>query len=120
MNIVRDIVALTAAARLTRLVTTDWLGEWSIVQPAKEWAENHDGPQDVHSVENQGRRPDLWRSRLVSGLDCPFCVGFWITAGTLAINRLPLPPIMATGRDLVLDALAGSYIVGHASSRIDV
>lgn len=115
----RDLIAVLAALRLTRLVTRDWLGEWSIVQPLKTWAEEWDGPQDVHSVETQGKRPDLWRSRLVSGLDCPHCVGFWLTLGTLAFSRLPMPKVPGKIRDLALDALAGSYVVGHVSSRLD-
>ena len=115
----RDLIALLAALRLTRLVTTDWLGEWTIVQPLKAWARKHDGEVDVHSPDAQDVGVNLWRTKAVSGLDCPFCVSFWLTLGTLAVSRLNLPQPAAQLRDLVLKALAGSYIVGHASSRID-
>lgn len=116
----RDAIALLAALRLTRLITKDWLGEWTIVQPLKAWAQRHDGPVDVHGPDAQDVGVNLWRTKAVSGLDCPHCVSFWLTLGTLTISRLPMPQPAAQLRDLLLKALAGSYVVGHASSRIDV
>jgi hypothetical protein len=116
----RDAVALLAALRLTRLVTRDWLGEWTVVQPAKAWAAKHDGVQNVHSLGMFAPEgTEMWRSKLVSGLDCPHCAGFWLTLGTLAVSRVNLPQPAAQLRDLLLKGLAGSYVVGHVSSRID-
>lgn len=116
----RDAIALLAALRLTRLVTTDWLGEWTIVQPMKAWARRHEGQVDVHEAAAQDVGTKFWRTKMVSGLDCPFCVGFWLTLTCLAFSRTKLPQPAAQIRDLLLKALAGSYVVGHASSRIDV
>lgn len=115
----KDIIAILAALRLTRLVVRDWLGEWTIVQPAKAWAQKHDGEVDPHSAAAQGVGTKFWRTKLTSGLDCPFCVSFWLTLGCLVFSRIDLPQPAAQFRDLVLKALAGSYVVGHASSRID-
>jgi hypothetical protein len=115
----KDIIALLAALRLTRLVTTDWLGEWTIGQPARAWARRHDGVVDVHAAVAQDVGFRFWRTKLVSGLECPFCVSVWLTLGTMAVSRLPMPQPAAQLRDLLLKALAGSYVVGHASSRID-
>lgn len=127
----RTLVALLAAARLTRFVTTDWLGEWWIGQPAKHWALKHDGEAYAHDGQTQEIKSlngDVvllhvykapWRTKLVSGLDCAYCVGFWMTALTLVLTALPLPRYLSKTRDLTLEVLAGSYIVGHVSSHLD-
>jgi hypothetical protein len=59
--------------RLTRLVTVDAVGRWYLQEPANRWA-GYD-PQ---------YEPIGGRQRLVSGLDCQYCVGFWIAALTVA------------------------------------
>jgi hypothetical protein len=119
LSAVKDGIALLAALRLTRLITRDWLGEWAVVQPAKSWAAHHEGEVDVHAPETQHSGMEMWRTKLVSGLDCPHCVGFHVTFWTLVISRLKLPQPAAQFRDLLLKALAGSYVVGHVSSRFD-
>ena len=58
---------LLATMRITRLVVFDDLGGWALREPAARWA---------------GDLPA--RARLVSGLECPWCVGFWIGAAALA------------------------------------
>lgn len=120
MSFTRDLVAIGAAARLTRLVTRDWLGEWTIVRPVRNWAERHEGTRLVEHLDPEAPVTEAWRHKLAHGLDCPHCVGFWLTLGTLGVSRLPLPGLAAKARDLALDALAGSYVVGHVSSRIDL
>ena len=57
--------------------------------------------------------------KLASGLDCPFCVGFWIGAGVLAADRL-------ASQERVLDkpwrfakaALALNYVTAHLGARL--
>lgn len=174
-----------ATARLTRFVTTDWLGEWWLVRPAKRWAQRHEAreierrsesprvefdraifgdvvPEEASLLPSasvaprhgrargrrrKGTRPDVdhvfeeehygqpeplpeyseepdpdngWRSKLVHGLDCPFCVGFWIGGAVLvgeAVTRRA--PRLRGAWTLALGALALNYLVGHVSSRID-
>lgn len=129
-----------ATARLTRFVTTDWLGEWWLVRPAKRWAQRHEAPivdRDgnglpeygddhrtraavAHTLEQEPDPDNGWRSKLVHGLDCPFCVGFWIGGAVLvgeAVTRRA--PRLRGAWTLALGALALNYIVGHVSSRID-
>lgn len=60
--------------RLTRLVTTDDLGEWWFHEPAYRAALRH--------YQEHGALPSWDRYR--SGLSCPFCVGFWIGGLVLA------------------------------------
>ena len=110
-----DIVVLTLAAkRVTRLVTTDWIGEWLLVRPAKKWAYDREGEVDVHmeTVDVDGKLTDptkgFWRTKAVSGMDCDWCVGVWV--GTLL--TVPLPKPLASLRQLLLPGLAVSQLVG--------
>ncbi len=127
-----------AVLRATRFVTTDWLGEWWLVGPAKKWAVKHDELAMLDTLDEGGKAlwttlPDSekikWlaeqgtipssRSKLVKGLDCPFCVGFWIGLMALVVSWMPLPGWLAGVRNLAISAFALNYVVGHVSSRID-
>ena len=134
-----DAVLLAGSAlRVTRFVTTDVLGGWVLADPLKRWAEKHDprpaGPHSSHPF-GYAAPPRAWRHRLVSALDCPFCVGTQATivigaALTLtssraptsrASRRSPLSRTSTAGR-LVRAAcatLGAAYVVGHVSHRID-
>lgn len=134
MNPTRLTLAALAAARLTRFVTSDSLGEWLAVAPAKRWAWRQERPLNLSggAIYEDPNRADAtgaaktplahwgWRSKLVSGLDCPFCVGFWIGAlvllGEVVTRRSPLLRGVWT---FALGALGLNYAVGHISSRID-
>lgn len=135
--IARVVLTLLATLRMTRFITSDFLGEWTIVGPAKKWAWrnearvncDHDGwyeEQDemraAVSTADPVPTPDAswgWRSKLVKGLDCPYCVGFWIGAAVLLVSVLPLPKPLSALRSYVLGAFALNYVVGQVSSRVD-
>lgn len=132
------LLSAMASLRLTRFITTDTLGSWTLVEPAVRWATSLEGGyaikdgselMDFHSHEfnvvngyaplqvNEDRG---WRSKLVSGLECPHCVGFWIgaatlTAGALAEKRPATRKIFTA----VAGSLALSYVTGHISQRLD-
>ena len=124
-----------ATARLSRFLTTDKLGDWLIVRPAQAWAIRHEGapPPEPEFVTREGvtlTNPNYpgqvvdeengWRSKLVAGLECPFCVGFWLGAGVLAADAaLPERGVARGVFDLGTRALALNYVVGHTSSRLD-
>lgn len=140
------LVAL-ATARLTRFVTTDWLGEWWLVRPAKRWAHRHETPVTTSAEQRTGESDEAfsrrssreheqeiervfaeddpdprngWRSKLVHGLDCPFCVGFWIGGAVLVAEAVTRrAPRLRKAWTLTAGALALNYLVGHISSRID-
>ena len=117
--------ALTAGAalRVTRFATTDVLGGWVLADPLKRWAERHEPGQPFGYLAP----PSAPLHRLVSALDCPFCVG---TQAALAIGaalaltssrsgrRSRTSPL---GRALRAGAatLGAAYAVGHVSHRID-
>lgn len=102
-----DVLLLTLATmRLTRLVTTDSLGQWWLYGPAYKRAYGHGSPPG-------------W-AKYVEGLTCPFCVGFWIGCAALISLWLVGGPgdadlwwRYATG------AFALNWVVGHVASRLD-
>ena len=101
------LVAVLATLRLTRLSTTDSLGEWLVREPAQRWAYSKGGME--------GRR---WK--LVSGLECPYCIGFW--AGVLVLSTLWLaggPQDPAAWWLYGAGAFALSWVVGHVSAWLD-
>lgn len=109
-----------AALRVTRFATTDVLGGWVLADPAKRWAEKHEPGQPF----GYAAPPSAPLHRLVSALDCPFCVG---TQATIAIGAaLALTSSRARrrsglGRALraACATLGAAYVVGHVSHRID-
>ena len=126
-----DALLLTGAAlRITRFATTDVLGGWVLADPLKAWAERRD-PRPASSGTSHpfgyAAPPQAWRHRLVSALDCPFCVG---TQATIAIGAALALTSTRSGRRsrrsragrLVRAAcatLGAAYVVGHVSHRID-
>lgn len=88
--------------RLSRLVVTDDVGWWWFRLPARRWANRRELPdptpdavQSAYGIRGvdltypdrllaEPRPVNGWRSKLVSGLSCPFCVGFWLAALALA------------------------------------
>lgn len=119
-----DAVLLTGAAlRVTRFATTDVLGGWVLADPLKRWAEKHEPGQPF----GYAAPPAAWRHRLVSALDCPYCVG---TQATIAIGAaLAVTSSPARRRSRTSTAgrlvratcatLGAAYVVGHVSHRID-
>lgn len=114
------LLATGAALRVTRFATTDVLGGWVLADPLKRWASSKE-PGQPFGYLAPASAP---RHRLVSALDCPFCVG---TQATLAIGaalaltssrtrrRSPLGRALRAGAA----ALGAAYAVGHVSHRVD-
>jgi len=103
------VLVLGATMRLTRLVVTDDLGRWAVRDPAYHWAGDYD-PDEI---------PEGTRQRLVSGLDCPFCVGTWIGFGILAVTG-STSSRSRVGRAwrFLLGGLALNEVAGHLASRL--
>jgi hypothetical protein len=93
--------------RLTRLVVTDDVGMWWFKWPAYRWAQR---------VDPNG---ETWRGKLVTGLDCPFCVGTWIGFGVLGLTRV-LDPSGWPGRAwrFVMAGLALNEVAAHVGARL--
>lgn len=99
------LLLLGAAARLTRLVTVDDLGAMLVREPVHELAH---------------RRGTPTARRLAEGVECPFCVGQWITLAVLGSYSLSRrrPATLAAWR-FVASGLTVNYLTAHLSSRID-
>lgn len=130
-------LALLAALRATRFVVNDSLGDWTIVRPVKRWAHLRETPrprtpspfepvpEDYVSFADivEYTDPDPangWRSKLAKGLECPFCVGFWITgAAVLAAAFANCGPRRRAAFQVAAGAFGANYLTGHISKRLD-
>ena len=114
------LLATGAALRVTRFATTDVLGGWVLSDPLHRWASSKE-PGQPFGYLAPASAP---RHRLVSALDCPFCVG---TQSVLAIGAALALTSSRTRRRSPLGralraacaTLGAAYVVGHVSHRID-
>lgn len=117
------VLTAGAALRVTRFATTDVLGGWVLADPLKRWAEKHEPGQPFGYLAP----PSAPLHRLVSALDCPFCVGTQVTLAIGAALALTSSPTSRRGRRSPLGralragaaTLGAAYVVGHVSHRID-
>lgn len=117
--------ALTAGAalRVTRFATTDVLGGWALSDPLHRLADRLEPGQPFGHLAPASAP----LHRLVSALDCPFCVGtqaaLLLGAALAATSRRagrrsrtsPLGHALRAGAA----SLAAAYVVGHVSHRVD-
>lgn len=84
-------LAVGATVRGALILNQDMIGRWLVVDPAELWAMGREGFNEDPDTSEIDVDPDLgWRSKLVSGLTCPACTGFWISAitvGTYTVAR---------------------------------
>lgn len=122
-KIIRLVLVVLATARLIRFVTEDSLGHWWIVQPVSRWATRpemiarrdalarwqaqhtetttytlNDGtetrdPESAFEDAYAAEGPLTWQGKVASGIDCRWCVGFWIgvlvLVGEVTLGRIP-------------------------------
>lgn len=142
----RDLLLiLLTTLRLTRFITTDSLGGWLIADPAHRWADDHEAslrlarertiwkmrkehPEMPPAAAERLTRlestleddePISWQARLVSGLECPYCVGFWIGVGVIGSYIFARRTGSMKAWRIANSAFALNYIVGATSARID-
>lgn len=114
MRIVDLALAVGASARLSRLVITDDLGKWWIREPVDRAMDEY-AAGELLEADQQGREPqEPWWWKYRSGLDCPFCVGFWLGAAVLVAHRVLPAPVWRFG----VSALALNYVASHIGSRL--
>lgn len=64
--------------------------------------------------------PITWQGKLTKGLDCPFCVGFWLTgAAVLAAAAANRGPRRRAAFQVLAGAFGANYLTGHISKRLD-
>jgi hypothetical protein len=67
------LLALLAAYRVTRLVTTDKIAE-PVTERIRWWFERR-----WHEKHNERGSADEWNSKWAYMLSCPWCLGFWVS-----------------------------------------
>ena len=102
-NAVDFAIIIGASLRLTRLVTTDALGGWWIVDPLVAWA-----------------TPREKLRKYLDGLECPFCVGFHCTLFVLLSYAAARRSNTLNSWRLVAGALGVNYVTGHIGVRLDL
>lgn len=97
-------LALGATMRLTRLITSDDLGRWWILDPLDAWVHRDKAREQYErtlaewgDLKEKAPHPELaaplapgtrqprrlrWH-RYLAGLECAHCAGYWIGAGVL-------------------------------------
>lgn len=104
--VVDTVLLVLATLRVTRLATTDSIGQWWIYEPIAKRA------------FGAGRKPK-W-AKYVDGLQCPYCIGFWI--GAIGVGSLMLaggPGHAALWWRLLAGIFALNWVVGNVASRLD-
>lgn len=104
-------VTLTSA-RLTRLVTTDKLGQWLIQEPVDALLSYYYAKAEREAVA-VGKSPvEPWWWRYRAGLYCQWCVGFWLTLGTVTLERVTRnsPATLRVPLEVFGTALAINYV----------
>lgn len=121
MNIAKAALLTLTSARLSRLVTTDDLGHWFIHNPVDKAMGRY--AEREHAKHRRGlgpvpREPWWWKYR--SGLDCPFCVGFWAALGVVAVERATrtAPAPIRAAVEVAGTALAVNYVAAHLEARL--
>lgn len=107
------VLAVLASARLTRFVVRDDLAKWWIKDPIDRAMDEY-AAGELLEADQQGREPvEPWWWKYRSGLDCPWCVGFWVSLGVAGVAGMRYPPIR-----LGLAGMAINYLTVHAGERL--
>lgn len=114
------LMTVGAALRVTRFATTDVLGGWALSDPLHRLADRLE-PGQPFGYTAPASAP---LHRLVSALDCPFCVGTQaalLLGAAMAATSSRSRRRSGLGRALRYGAasLAAAYVVGHVSHRLD-
>lgn len=121
-KIIRLALVVLATARLVRLVTEDSLGDWWVRRPVRQWAIDRTGgldgvePEDFDDAVGDPSRWS-WRVKLASGIDCRWCVGFWLGVLVLIGEALTATRALRWARPLwtfALSALALNVVANAA------
>lgn len=109
MRMMDGALVLLGAARLTRFVVRDDLAKWWIHEPIDRAMDAY-AEREMWAAANVGQEPrEPWWWKYRSGLNCPWCVGFWISLGAVAAMRWRIP-----GVRLGMAGLAVNYLATHA------
>lgn len=107
MNLLRT---LGATMRLTRLIISDDIGDWWIKTPL-------DTKMSAWMIKNGRAEEPAWY-RYRDGLECPYCVGFWIGLGVLGAELAAEGSTTLTAR--VWRLTAGALTLNEVAARLGI
>lgn len=107
--------------RLTRAVVTDDIGQWWVKDPLDRWMHGHKAVTSEESTTGESSYEvhtlASWHKYL-SGLECPYCIGFWIGAGVMASHALAKRTGLLGPWRFVAGALALNEVAAHVGVKI--
>lgn len=108
MTVLILILAALAGARTWRLIVVD-----GITEPVRKWIRSK-----LFRLQASGsKRKQMIGDKIEEGIECPFCLGFWLTAAWLAVG---LASGGATWFILVAGAFACNYLGAQLNAWLDV
>lgn len=107
MKLVDGLLTLGATMRLTRLVVADDLGAWWIKAPLYDLV--------FDRIPEHDSRSRTVAINYLRGLDCKWCVGYWIAVGTLASEHLTRESRLRPAWRFVTGTLALNYLAATLS-----
>lgn len=84
MDILGWLLVLGLTLRLTRFIITDTLGQWWIQDPVDRAMARY-AERKINESKLTGEAPEepwWWKYRV--GLNCPWCIGFWVGVAVVA------------------------------------
>ena len=117
MDIVGWLLVLGLTLRLTRFVITDTLGKWWIHDPLDRAMASYAGKviESHANSGNPGEPPTPWWWKYRVGLNCPYCVGFWIS-GAVALSYLLVGDTVAWR--FVAGVFTLNWVASHVGARL--
>lgn len=112
-------LTVLASARLTRFVITDSMGKWWIKDPIDEAMTGYSLEATEYALRTGTAAVEPWWWKYREGLDCPFCVGFWLGSGVLAAHAATAhrPRARKVWR-FAAGAFALNYVTAHLGSAL--
>lgn len=110
------------SARLTRFVTQDTLGQWLIHEPVDKAMDGYYARMEAEAKRDGKSPSEPWWWRYRQGLDCPWCVGFWLALGTVATERATRNPQSAGAKALrtSLEVVGGALALNYVAATLEV
>lgn len=110
------------SARLSRLVTQDTIGKWLIHEPVDKAMDGYYARKEEEAKKDGKSPSEPWWWRYRQGLDCPWCVGFWLALGTTATEWATRNPKSQAGKSLrtCLEVVGGALALNYVAATLEI
>ena len=107
------VLAVLTSARLTRFVVRDDLAKWWIKDPIDRAMDRYAADEIYRAAQDDRDPVEPWWWKYRSGLDCPWCVGFWVSLGVAGVAGMRFLPVR-----LGMAGMALNYLTAHVGERL--